>query len=143
MRTLQVVNVRWYNATAWYGVTLARILSEAGHPSLVVGLADTAPLREAARMGLECAELALNHTTPLRFPGLIRGMTTLLEQFRPDVVNCHRGESFLLWALLKRRFNFAPGEISVPRRTTSRIAGCTGALRTLSSPPIAECPVVF
>ena len=107
MRTLQVVNVRWYNATAWYGVTLARILSEAGHPSLVVGLADTAPLREAARMGLECAELALNHTTPLRFPGLIRGMTTLLEQFRPDVVNCHRGESFLLWALLKRRFNFA------------------------------------
>lgn len=146
MRTLQVVNVRWYNATAWYGVTLARILSEAGHPSLVVGLADTAPLREAARMGLECAELALNHTTPLRFPGLIRGMTTLLEQFRPDVVNCHRGESFLLWALLKRRFNFAlvrtrgdqrPPKNNFPNRC------CTGALRTLSSPPTAECPVVF
>lgn len=107
MRTLQVVNVRWYNATAWYGVTLARILGEAGHPSVVVGLADTDPLRQARRMGLECAELPLNCMAPHRLPALVRGMEELLTEFRPDVVNCHRGESFILWALLKRRFGFA------------------------------------
>lgn len=107
MRTLQVVNVRWYNATAWYGVTLSRILGEAGHPSLVVGLADTDPLRQARHLGLECAELPLNSMAPHRLPALVRGMEELLAEFRPDVVNCHRGESFILWALLKRRFGFA------------------------------------
>ena len=38
IRSIQVVNVRWYNATAWYGVTLAHALQTAGHPTLVAGL---------------------------------------------------------------------------------------------------------
>ena len=104
MRTLQIVNVRWYNATAWYGVTLARTLNAAGHRSRVVGLAETEPLRQARRMGMECEELPLNDMAPHRLPALVRGMEDLLRRFRPDVVNCHRGESFVLGALLKRRF---------------------------------------
>jgi glycosyltransferase involved in cell wall biosynthesis len=34
-------------------------------------------------------------------------MNALARDFRPDVVNCHRGEAFVLWALLKRRHGFA------------------------------------
>lgn len=107
IRSIQVVNVRWYNATAWYGVTLAHTLQAAGHPSLVVGLEGTAPLDKARELGLETAALPLNSLNPLTLGGLVRCMDRLLRAFRPDVVNCHRGEACVLWALLKRRHAFA------------------------------------
>ncbi|MCH5277716.1 MAG: glycosyltransferase family 4 protein [Desulfovibrionaceae bacterium] len=106
MRSIQVVNVRWYNATAWYGVTLAHALQSAGHPSLVVGLEDTPPLWKARELGLETRALPLNSLNPVRLATLGGQMDRLLRDFRPDVVNCHRGEAFALWALLKKRHGF-------------------------------------
>jgi hypothetical protein len=38
LRLIQVVNVRWVNATAWYALFLARLLKEAGHQVLTLGL---------------------------------------------------------------------------------------------------------
>jgi len=105
MRTLQVVNVRWYNATAWYGVYLAKALNDAGHPSVVVGLEDTEPLRQARKLGLEAIALPLN--SPSRLPFLLHSMDGLVRDFKPDVINCHRGESFILWAMLKARGQYA------------------------------------
>ena len=107
MRTIQVVNVRWYNATAWYGVTLAHCLQKAGHESLVAGLAGTPPLEKARALGLPTVELPFNSQTPGKLVELWHGMDGLVRDFRPDVVNCHRGEAFVLWALLKMRHNFA------------------------------------
>ena len=46
-RSIQVVNVRWFNATAWYGLELARLLNAAGHESRVVSLADTETFAKA------------------------------------------------------------------------------------------------
>ena len=57
MRTIQVVNVRWYNATAWYGVTLAHCLQKAGHESIVAGLEGTPPLEKAKECDLVFCEL--------------------------------------------------------------------------------------
>lgn len=107
IRSIQVVNVRWYNATAWYGVTLAHALQAAGHPALVVGLADTPPLAQARELGLETRALSLNSLHPATLLGLGRDMDRLLREFRPHVVNCHRGEAFILWALLQKRYGFA------------------------------------
>ena len=101
MRVIQVVNVRWFNATAWYGVELARLGRAAGHPSLVAGLADTPPLAKAEELGLPCAALPFNTRMPLAWPSLLVRMRALVRDFRPDVVNCHRGEAFVLWAALK------------------------------------------
>lgn len=100
-RSIQVVNVRWFNATAWYGLELARLLNAAGHESRVVALADTETFAKAEEMGLRPLAMPLNAKNPLEFPGLIRDMGRLVRAFRPDVVNCHRGESFLFWGLLK------------------------------------------
>ena len=50
-RSIQVVNVRWFNATAWYGLELARLLNAAGHESRVVALADTETFAKAEEMG--------------------------------------------------------------------------------------------
>lgn len=107
MRTIQVVNVRWYNATAWYGVTLAHCLQKAGHESLVAGLAGTPPLEKARELGLPTVALPFNSQTPGKIVELWRGMDRLVRDFRPDVVNCHRGEAFVLWALLKRKGGYA------------------------------------
>ena len=101
MRVIQVVNVRWFNATAWYGVELARLARNAGHESLVLGLEGTEPLRRAEALGLEVKALPLNAGSPLAWPGLARRMRALVRDFRPDVVNCHRGEAFVMWAALR------------------------------------------
>ncbi len=106
MRTIQVVNVRWYNATAWYGVTLANCLQKAGHESLVAGLEGTPPLEKAREMGLNTVALPFNTNSPVRLVKLWRDMDRLVCDFQPDIVNCHRGEAFILWALLQKKYGF-------------------------------------
>ena len=106
MRTIQVVNVRWYNATAWYGVTLAKCLQDAGHESIVAGLEGTPPLEKAREMGLRTIALPFNSASPAKLATLWSGMDKLVREFRPDVVNCHRGEAFILWALMQKKYGF-------------------------------------
>lgn len=121
VRSIQVINVRWYNATAWYGVTLAHALQASGQPALVVGLADTPPLARARELGLETRALPLNSLQPATLLSLWGEMDRLLREFRPHVVNCHRGEAFVLWALLKKRHGYAlvrtRGDQRLPRNT--------------------------
>ncbi len=107
MRIIQVVNVRWYNATAWYGLFLSRLLRQAGHEVLVLCLPDTAPARQAARWQLPMRELPLNTQNPVGLMRLYHQLDGLVKAFQPDVVNCHRGEGFILWGLLRRRHAFA------------------------------------
>ena len=102
IRSIQVVNVRWFNATAWYGLFLSRLLREAGHETLVLTLPDTETFERARDWGLEPRALPLNAKNPLSCMGLFSALTELVAEFRPDVVNCHRGENFFLWELLRR-----------------------------------------
>jgi glycosyltransferase involved in cell wall biosynthesis len=99
---IHVVNVRWHNATAWYGLYLARLMLDAGHRVLVLVLDGTETHERAVAMGLPTLTMDLNARSPLRIAALYRRMTRLLDDFRPDVVDCHRGESFVLWGLLRR-----------------------------------------
>lgn len=121
MRTLQIVNVRWHNATAWYGLELARLLNEAGHETRVLGLPGTESFERAKDLGLEPIGLPLNSVNPLALAGLWRDIGQLVKDFRPDVVNCHRGESFFLWGLMKAHHRFAlvrtRGDQRLPRNT--------------------------
>ena len=107
LRTVQVVNVRWFNATAWYGLKLALLLKEAGHDSHVIALPGTETFHRAEAWGLAPVPLDLNVKNPLALPGLLAAMRRLLREIRPQVVNCHRGESFAFWGLLKAWGNYA------------------------------------
>ena len=102
MRCIQVVNVRWFNATAWYAMFLSRLLIEAGHEVLVLGLPGTLSARKGEEWGLPMQLLDLNTATPWGIAALHAKLKGLVREFRPDVVNCHRGEAFLLWGLLKK-----------------------------------------
>lgn len=121
MRTIQVVNVRWHNATAWYGLELARLLNEAGHETLVIGLPGTESFERAEALHLAPVPLALNSVNPLVLADVLRKMHTLVCRFRPQVVNCHRGEGFFLWGLLKQIQHFSlvrtRGDQRLPRNT--------------------------
>lgn len=121
LRTIQVVNVRWHNATAWYGLELARLLNNAGHETLVLGLADTESFARAQDLGLNPIALSLNSRNPLELAALTRQLSQLLTTFRPHIVNCHRGESFFLWGLLKAVHSFklirTRGDQRLPRNT--------------------------
>jgi glycosyltransferase involved in cell wall biosynthesis len=102
MRSIQVVNVRWFNATAWYGMYLSRLLLENGHDVLVLGLPDTLCARKGEEWGLPMRLMDLNTATPWGIAALYAKLKRLVHEFKPDVVNCHRGESYLLWGLLKK-----------------------------------------
>lgn len=121
MRTIQVVNVRWHNATAWYGLELARLLNDAGHETLVIGLPGTESFERAEALNLAPVPLALNSVNPLVLTGVFREMHSLVCRFRPQVVNCHRGEGYFLWALLRQMHSFAlvrtRGDQRLPRNT--------------------------
>ena len=101
LRIIQVVNVRWFNATAWYGLFLSRLLREAGHEALVLALPGTEAFAKAEAMGLEPAPLNLNSGNPLVLAGELRRLRALLREFKPHVVNCHRGEGLLFWGMFK------------------------------------------
>ncbi|MBN2140200.1 MAG: glycosyltransferase family 4 protein [Desulfovibrionaceae bacterium] len=102
MKTFQIVNVRWYNATAWYALYLSRLLAEAGHEVTVVTQPGTDTERRAEAMGLATAPLDLNTNNPLRLARTLGDMARLLRAKAPQVVNCHRGEGFFLWGILKK-----------------------------------------
>ncbi|NJB67471.1 glycosyltransferase involved in cell wall biosynthesis [Desulfobaculum xiamenense] len=101
MRIIQVVNVRWFNATSWYALFLSRLLMDAGHEVLVLALDGTETHAKALAWGLPVRTMPLNTANPLTITRLMRDISRLVDEFRPDVVNCHRGESFVLWGLLR------------------------------------------
>jgi glycosyltransferase involved in cell wall biosynthesis len=101
MKIFQVINVRWFNATAWYAITLSKLLADAGHEVLVLTQAGTLSEAAAVQAGLRTVSVDLNTTNPVRFAGAAKHIIQLLRTHRPDIVNCHRGEGFFLWGLLK------------------------------------------
>jgi glycosyltransferase involved in cell wall biosynthesis len=101
MVVFQVVNVRWFNATAWYGLYLSRLLQEAGHTVVVLTQGGTDCHAKALEWGLDARPVDLNSANPLRLAAAFARLVWLLRTERPQVVNCHRGEGFFLWGLLK------------------------------------------
>lgn len=67
-----------------------------------MGLPETSSSHKAQEWGLPLRTMALNTTSPWGLVSLYQELKTLVQDFRPDVVNCHRGESFVLWGLLKK-----------------------------------------
>jgi len=89
---LILVNVRWWNANAFYAVNLARILHRRGH-RVWVGCASGTPANTKARQwGLPVVDLDFAARNPLV---LIRSFGRLLKFIRHEgirVINSHRPE---------------------------------------------------
>ncbi len=102
MKIFQVINVRWFNATSWYALYLSQLLQKSGHEVLVITLADTETELKARKMGLQVRTIDLNTTHPLRLAKSCAQVLSLVREYQPDVVNCHRGEAFFWWGILRK-----------------------------------------
>ncbi|QAR34091.1 glycosyltransferase [Geovibrio thiophilus] len=94
MKVLNIINVRWYNATAWYGHMLSLGLEALGHKTAVMGLPGTPPVIKAKEAGLQTYEAELNSLNPLKLIKSAAVFGKAVKEFKPDVVVCHRGEFF-------------------------------------------------
>ncbi|MDR1685124.1 MAG: glycosyltransferase [Desulfovibrio sp.] len=107
LRIIEVVNVRWFNAAAWYGLNLSRLLRRAGHDVQVICPPGTDSFAAARDMKLDPVPLNLTSLHPAALAGAAARIAALVRDFKPHIVNCHRGENLILWGLLKKYASFA------------------------------------
>ncbi|MDR1218945.1 MAG: glycosyltransferase family 4 protein, partial [Treponema sp.] len=106
LRIIEVVNVRWFNAAAWYGLNLSRLLRKAGHDVLVICPPGADSFAAARDMKLDPFPLNLTCLHPAALARAAIRIAALLREFKPHIVNCHRGENLILWGLLKKHASF-------------------------------------
>jgi len=105
LNVLQLINVRWYNACAYYAVSLSYALKQRGHKVIVAGDPHSPPLLKANELGLLVHEdLFLSHTNPWMIAYNIKRIMDLVKRERIDIINAHRGEGHLVTALAKSFF---------------------------------------
>lgn len=96
-----MINVRWFNATAWYAVNLSSVLKRRGHDVVVCGLPGTPPVLKAHGVGLETFEVDINKSDPFRVLSAMGAMDKLMMSFQPEIIICNRGEFY--WYFAYRR----------------------------------------
>lgn len=106
MRTIQIINCKWYNATFWYALYLTKILNEHGHESILVTIPNSLGIQKLEELGIDYTELPLNSFSPADIYASYRGFSKLCREFRPGIVNCHRGEAFYLFSFLKKVYGY-------------------------------------
>ena len=110
---LQLINVRWYNACAYYAVTLSLALKKRGHRVILAGDPQSPPINVAKKFGLEIYdELYLSRINPFSFFYNMKKISHLIDYEKIDLINAHRAEAHALTALA---VNFFKKEIPVVR----------------------------
>lgn len=103
LRILQIANVRWYNACAYYAVTLSSGLQKRGHQVIFLGDPQSPPVKKARKFGLRTIDgFFLSTTNPVQMIYAIKKIAEIVEQEKIDVINVHRGEGHFLSAVAKR-----------------------------------------
>ena len=121
MRLLHLVNVRWFNATAWYALNLAWIQKLKGHDVIVASIKNSPVIKKARQLKIETLECDFNSNNPIKLYNAIHSYCTTVKKFNPHIVNCHRGEFFFVPAI-RRIFNKFPmvirfrGDIRSPKK---------------------------
>ena len=102
---LQLINVRWYNACAYYAVTLSRALKKMGHRVILAGDPQSPPMDVASKFGLETYDkLYLSRMNPFTFFYNVKRISDLIDQEKIDLINAHRAETHALAALAVKWF---------------------------------------
>ncbi|WP_320174984.1 glycosyltransferase [Maridesulfovibrio sp.] len=102
MRIFQVINVRWFNATSWYALYLSKLLQDAGHEILLITVPGSETEEKAIEMGLNVKTIELNSAHPHKLIKACAQVYSLIKKYKPQVVNCHRGEAFFWWGILRK-----------------------------------------
>ncbi len=100
---IQAASIRWYNACAYYAVTLSQGLAALGHRVTFAGAYGTPALERAASYGIEtlCPEPRSKYSA-LNQMRLIGAYRRFVRQHDIKLVNVHNGSDHFLWAMALR-----------------------------------------
>jgi len=120
LRIAQWGSIRWWNACAWYHVSLADALARRGHGSWVLAPRQTPTYREAAERGIAVVDLGdLSGENPASWWRGARSLRRFLRRERIDAMNVHTGAGHALCAWVCHRAGIplvrTRGDIRVPR----------------------------
>jgi len=101
LKILQLINVRWFNACAWYALNLSRGLRERGHKVIVAGNQGSPVYKRAEKYGLPVVNLPLGRVNPYGAAVHLFRLKSLIKGSSVDVVNAHRGEGHSYASLLR------------------------------------------
>ena len=99
LNLLQIVNVRWFNASAEYAITISKDLAERGHKILIAGKNGTPPVEKANAFGLR-VDTSLSFTPFSFFSDLLKLQKMVVSE-DINIINSHRAEGHALAAALK------------------------------------------
>ncbi len=117
-KILILINVRWWNATAFYAINTARILNKNGYNVIIGSKNGSPPYKRAAEYKL--------HLTDLNFEGfnffkLIKNFIKMLKIIKENnisIINAHRSEDHTFAALAKL---FVPVKFIITRGDRRKI----------------------
>jgi glycosyltransferase involved in cell wall biosynthesis len=108
MKILQLVSVRWWNASAYYAISLAEALQQAGLDTVVGGRAESPPIRKAKAWQLPTIDnLHLESLNPLHMVKNLRMLSSVIQRQQFNLINAHRAEDMAFSVLAKKRLRGA------------------------------------
>lgn len=100
---MQLISVRWWNASAYYGVSLAEALNQSGTFSFVGGRGDSPPLQKAREFKQPTfTDINLESLNPGQGLRNVTRLKKFLKREKIDLINAHRPEDGLFGVLAKK-----------------------------------------
>ena len=98
---LILINVRWWNATAYYAVNIARILQKKGH-KIIIGCSKNYPAYIIARSyGIATIDLNFYGFNPFRLLKHFIRLLRIIKHEKIQIINSHRSEDHTFALLAK------------------------------------------
>lgn len=103
LKTLQLISVRWWNASAYYGVSLSEALNQAGIPTIVGGREDSPPLEKAREFKQPTfTDINLESLNPVIATKSLAQLKKFLKNESISLVNAHRPEDGFFGVFAKK-----------------------------------------
>jgi glycosyltransferase involved in cell wall biosynthesis len=103
LNILITVSVRWWNANAYYAISLAEALSKLGHKVYVAGDPEYPPTIRAQSAGLQTIEIKFASFNPFILLLNWYKLYKFVKDKKIEIINAHRSEDHLLSAFISRR----------------------------------------
>jgi len=108
LSTLQLVSVRWWNANAYYAISLSQILQKKNIRVIVGGRSGSPPIQAAIREQLTCCDLDLESFRPWQWSKNLRDLKKVVRQNQINLINAHRPEDHFYSGILRRKLQNIP-----------------------------------
>ncbi|NIW99660.1 MAG: glycosyltransferase [Phycisphaerae bacterium] len=103
LNTLQLVSVRWWNANAYYAISLTEALNQVGYYSIAGGRENSPPIRKAKQFNLPVfADIDLETFNPISGIKNVLRLKRFIQQNSIRLVNAHRAEDVFFGVLTKK-----------------------------------------